>query len=122
MNWLLKSVNAETAGVFQRKEVFETDDSAILCHRVSRHLSRVAGRWKRLLRWHRVTKAIEDSPAAEAGLRRSETVLEVDGKPAGQLSYAEISNVLIADGRECQLRIRRRNDVLRVKLKLRRPI
>jgi membrane-associated protease RseP (regulator of RpoE activity) len=71
---------------------------------------------------YRVTKVIEDSPASEAGLRQGDIVLEVDGKPAGRLSYAEISNVLMADGRECQLRIRRGEDVSTVKLKLRRLI
>ena len=71
---------------------------------------------------YRVLKVLEDSPASESGLRQGDIVLEIDGKSAGQLSNAEISEFLMADGRECQLRIQRGEDVLTVKLKLRKLI
>jgi hypothetical protein len=44
--------------------------------------------------------------------------LEIDGRPASQVSMSEISEILQADGRECSLRIKRGEAVLTVKVKL----
>jgi hypothetical protein len=70
----------------------------------------------------RVFKIIAGSPAAEAGLKEGDTVLEFDGRPAAHMSMREMTEGLQADGRECSLRVKRGEEILAIKLKLRRLI
>ena len=67
---------------------------------------------------YRVLRAIEGSPAAEAGLRPGDIVLEIDGKPAAQLSNQEIAAVLRQAGRVLTLVIQRGEEKHSVRLKL----
>jgi hypothetical protein len=71
---------------------------------------------------YRVFRVIEGSPAAEAGLRPDDIVLELDGKVAAQLSQFEIIKALTRAGNVCVLRIQRGVDILTVNLKLRTMI
>jgi hypothetical protein len=71
---------------------------------------------------YRVWKVIEGSPAAESGLKEGDTVMEMDGRAAAEMSLEEIERGLRAEGRSCELRVRRGADVILVKMKLRKLI
>ena len=61
-----------------------------------------------------------DSPAAESGLRVGDVVLDVNGRPAAQLSLDEVRRVLRGEtGREVTLRLQRDGDVFARTLRLR---
>jgi hypothetical protein len=68
---------------------------------------------------YRVLRVVEGSPAAEAGLRPGDVILEIDGKTAGQLSNNGIAAVLRQAGREIAIRIQRGEEKQSVSLKLR---
>ena len=69
---------------------------------------------------YRVVRVIEGSAAAEAGLRAADIVLEVDGKPAAQLSNPDIAAIPRQSGREVTLLIQRGEERHLIKVKLQR--
>jgi len=69
----------------------------------------------------RVIDVLENSPAAEAGIRKDDIVLSVDGKPAAELKAAKIAELFEKPG-TYQLTIRRGEQTLQVPLTPRRLI
>jgi hypothetical protein len=71
---------------------------------------------------YRIWKVIVGSPAAEAGIREGDTLLEMDGRRASEMSLEEITKSFERDGRTCTLRVRRGGEELVLKLALHRLI
>jgi len=63
---------------------------------------------------------IEGSPAAAAGLREGDLLLELDGRKASEMSISEITRRFEADGDTCVVRIRRGAEEAMLKIALRR--
>jgi hypothetical protein len=61
-------------------------------------------------------------PAAQAGLREGDEVVAVNGRPADAYGLDELAKMFKREGREYRLTIRRGDEVLSVRLKLRRVI
>jgi aspartyl protease/PDZ domain-containing protein len=64
----------------------------------------------------------EKSPAAEAGIVVGDEITAIDGKPANQFTSTQIEKLLMQDGAERSLTLRRDGKTRVVKLKLRRLI
>jgi hypothetical protein len=64
----------------------------------------------------------EKSPAAEAGIVVGDEIIAVDGKPANQFISTQIEKLLMQDGAERSLTLRRDGKARVVKIKLRRRI
>jgi predicted aspartyl protease len=62
------------------------------------------------------------TPAAEAGIKGGETLVAINDRPAANFSLDEIRRMFMYDGREYDLTLKRDQDTIRVKLKLRRLI
>ncbi|HSP16849.1 MAG TPA: PDZ domain-containing protein [Thermoanaerobaculia bacterium] len=62
-----------------------------------------------------------NAPASEAGLQAGDVVSEINGRPATQFTLTQIRSVF-KDAKECDLTIRRGDQRLTVKLRLRRII
>lgn len=71
---------------------------------------------------YRVRSILEDSPALEAGLRAGDVITAIDGKPAAAFTFEQLRQMLRQDGREFLLSIKRGEERLQVKIKLRRLI
>lgn len=69
----------------------------------------------------RIAAVAENGPASDAGLRTGDVVSEIDSRPAAELTLSEIRRIF-HDSTECTLTIRRGDERLTVKLKLRRII
>ena len=70
----------------------------------------------------KVQSIAEDSPAAEAGLRRGDIITAIDGRPAAEFTLEQVRQLFRQPERECRLDIHRGDEHFRVKLKLRRLI
>jgi hypothetical protein len=70
----------------------------------------------------KVAGVSEKSPAAEAGIVPGDEIVAIDGKPANHLSSTQIENLLMRNGAERRLTLRRNGKLLVVKFKLRRLI
>ncbi|HEV7860099.1 MAG TPA: aspartyl protease family protein [Pyrinomonadaceae bacterium] len=73
-------------------------------------------------RTYRVRAVIEDSPATEAGLRVGDVITAIDGKPASDFTFEQLRQMLRQDGRQYDLSIKRVEEKLQIKIKLRRLI
>lgn len=73
-------------------------------------------------RTFRIYQVLEDSPAAEAGLRVRDQLLAVDNVPASRLTLEQIIQMLKVQGREYKLRIKRASATRLMKIKTRRLI
>lgn len=72
---------------------------------------------------YKVGRVLKGSAGAEAGLQEGDILLAVDGKAVEQFkSSAELSPIFAREGSEHTLTVRRGEQVLRLKLKLRRVI
>ena len=69
-----------------------------------------------------VYQVLQDSPAAEAGLRVGDVLAAVDGLTASRFTLDEIYQMLKQEGREYKLSVRRGGARLSVKIKTRRLI
>ena len=70
----------------------------------------------------KVFRLVDNSPAAEAGLREGDLITAIDGRPSAEFSLTEINKIFKQEGKECLLDIVRGDDKKQVKLKLRRLI
>jgi len=68
----------------------------------------------------RIYEVLPGTPAAEAGLRPSDLLVALDDTPVGRMSPGMVQEALTRDGHECSLLIQRADEVLSVRLKLRR--
>jgi Aspartyl protease/PDZ domain len=67
----------------------------------------------------KVTDVAERSPAAEAGIHSRDEIVAIDGKPAKQFNSSQILKLLMQNGAEHTLILRRVNQQLSVRIKLR---
>lgn len=74
------------------------------------------------LKSFRVSTVVEDSPAAEVGVREGDVISAIDDKPGAELSLSQISQMLRREGKEYLLTIMRGEQKQQIKLKLRRLI
>ena len=70
----------------------------------------------------KINRIMESSPAAEAGLKIDDLVLEVDGRTASDLTLNKLREMFKKEGKLYHLKIRRGDETLRVQLKTRRLI
>ena len=69
-----------------------------------------------------VWRLLANSPATDAGLTEGDVITSVDGKPAAKLTLEEVRRALRAGEREVELGVRRGDQDLKVRLKLRRMV
>ena len=69
----------------------------------------------------KVVRLRPDSPAAQAGLKSQDVILTVDGQPATTLNASKLRKMFRVEG-ECLLKVKRGDQIVEVKLKLRRLI
>lgn len=70
----------------------------------------------------RVARVMDLSPAAEAGLKREDLIVSVDGRPAGTMGLAALRGLFRTPGREVRLGIERRGEAMSMLLVTRRLI
>jgi hypothetical protein len=70
----------------------------------------------------KVQRIIEGSPAAEAGLKPEDVILEVDGRDASAFTLHTLREMFKQEGRPYRLKIRRNDETLQVQFKTRRLI
>jgi predicted aspartyl protease len=69
----------------------------------------------------KVLRLRSDSPASQAGLKPQDVIITVDGQPATTLNASKLRKMFRVVG-ECQLKVKRGEQIVEVKLKLRRLI
>lgn len=69
----------------------------------------------------KVFRVRPDSLAAQAGLKPQDVIIAVDGQPATTLNVSKLRKMFRVE-RECQLKVKRGEQIVEVKLKLRRLI
>jgi C-terminal processing protease CtpA/Prc len=70
----------------------------------------------------KVVRVRNKSPAAEAGLRPQDIVLAIDGQAARDLTLSAIKDLFRRDGRDCSLQVKRDEEELTIRIKLKRQI
>ena len=70
----------------------------------------------------KVIRVRPDSPAANAGLQPQDIIIAVDGRPATTLTVSALRKMFRVEGREYLLRVKRGEETLEIKIKLRRII
>ncbi|HEY0320230.1 MAG TPA: aspartyl protease family protein [Pyrinomonadaceae bacterium] len=70
----------------------------------------------------KIQRIMEASPAAEAGLRVDDVILEVDGRAASEYTLHNLREMFKKDGKQYRLKIKRGDETLQVQLKTRRLI
>lgn len=68
----------------------------------------------------KVTSVADNSPAAEAGIQPGDELVAIDDVPAAQFTAAQIYQLFTIEGADHSLTIRRANQSLTVRIKLRR--
>jgi predicted aspartyl protease len=71
---------------------------------------------------YRVRAVIDDSPATDAGLRAGDIITAINNKPASSFTFEQLRRMLRQDGTQYDLSIKRGEEKLQVKIKLRRLI
>ena len=69
---------------------------------------------------YKVTKVIEESPAAAAGIKAGDEIVALDGRPFKEIPSFEMEKLLSINGAEYSLTINRAGKELVVRIKLRR--
>lgn len=70
----------------------------------------------------RVLRVLNDSPAAEAGIKLDDEIIAVNGRPVSEIQLMSLREMLKQEGREYKMNIKRGDEELQVKLKTRRLI
>jgi len=70
----------------------------------------------------RISQIRSDSPAAAAGLREGDVLLALDGQPASTFTLFQLKQIFKQDDREVLLRVRRGEEQLQVRFRLKRRI
>lgn len=70
----------------------------------------------------KINRIIDGSPAAEAGLKVEDVILEVNGRAASDLTLNTLREMFKKDGKQYQFKIKRGDETLQVRLKTRRLI
>src|SRR5262249_32950819 len=68
----------------------------------------------------KVTDIAENSPASEAGIQPGDEIVAIDERPASQYTSAQIYKLFMIEGAVHSLSVKRANQVLTMKMKLRR--
>jgi len=63
-----------------------------------------------------------DSAAAKAGLQQQDVIIAVDGQSATTLTVSKLRKMFRVEGREYLLRVKRGEEMLEIKIKLKRLI
>jgi len=70
----------------------------------------------------KIIQVIANSPASDAGVQADDLITAIDGLPAANYTEAHIERMFKQDGRELALTIKRGDQVIQIKLKLRRLV
>ena len=70
----------------------------------------------------KVIRVRPDSPAARAGLKQHDVIIAVDRQPAASLTINNLRKMFRVDGREYLLRVKRGEETLEIRIKLKRLI
>jgi hypothetical protein len=70
----------------------------------------------------KISRILENSPAAEVGLKPNDIILAIDGQSAAEIGVGKLCQMFRQEGREYQLSIRRGEELLQIRLKLKRLI
>jgi hypothetical protein len=70
----------------------------------------------------RVMSVAQDSPAEEAGMKRDDVITEINGKPSAEFTLEGLRDLLLQEGRQINLEIKRGEEKLKVSFKTRRLI
>jgi predicted aspartyl protease len=70
----------------------------------------------------KVNRVIQDSPAAEAGLREGDSIVAIDGQPSSRYALADLRQMFKEEHREYTLSVSRAGEIRDVKIKLRKLI
>jgi predicted aspartyl protease len=71
---------------------------------------------------YRVRAVIDASPATDAGLRAGDIITAINNKPASSFTFEQLRRMLRQDGTQYDLSIKRGEEKLQLKIKLRRLI
>jgi len=69
----------------------------------------------------RVHSVVEHSPSADAGIHKEDLIMSVNGRPASDFMLADLRELFKKPG-DCTLSIKRGQETLQIKLKLKRLI
>lgn len=116
-------------GMIWRKELVKTvlpkkDENKIADHGITINLANDAFQYTFVLQpTYRIAGVRKDSPAAEAGVQVGDTLLKVNGKPAGKLTLARIMGALQSrPGEIIRLTLRRDDEQYDIRFPLVDPI
>jgi hypothetical protein len=70
----------------------------------------------------KINRILEGSPAAEAGLKAEDVILEVDGRAASEYTLHSLREMFKKEGKTYGLKVKRGDETLQVKLKTRKLI
>ena len=70
----------------------------------------------------KIQRIVENSPAIDAGLREGDVIFKIDGSPAAKLTLERMRQMFKQEGRSYVLSVKRGDEVIQTKIKLRRLI
>jgi hypothetical protein len=73
-------------------------------------------------RTHKVFRLIENSPAATAGLKEGDEIVKIDGRSSSEFTQEEMKKILMREGKNVTLTIKRDGNLLSVTFRLRRLV
>ena len=69
-----------------------------------------------------IKSVLANYPAAEAGLREGDEIISINGHPIGEFNLAQLVRMFKQEGKQYLLRVRRGDQVIRARLKMRRAV